>query len=781
MDKLNNTHSHMGFVVSATFFALMSVNALTYFLVHNYSIENTQKTLAEKLSTQANFLQLLSLTHNATTDPATGTTPNANLKSQYQAALKQITALHRQENYFLIQQNSESKRAEIAYSTKSTPLIKTDHNLSINQALYKTRQLVHPINYSENQITYTAFTPIQINQWGILVQKTTPLLNEDMYKALTFTTLSSLFLTLLIWLFLKIQSRKFKKREVSLEEKYQSLLHTNRDWVWEVDVLGNFKFSNDQVFDILGIRKERIIEKNINTLFDASFEKNNILSWKQKVMLNQQFNNLEVAFTHQNGQTIHLLMGGYPLFDEDKNPNGFRGIAHDITPIKNREYKIINQAYYDNLTQLFNRQHLIDLLDEHIRQFQNKNTQTQSAILYIDLDGFKKINDQLGHEFGDQLLKIIAKRMKEHARKEDIIGRIGGDEFVVLISSTDNLTIPEFVNKLETYAKRLIHTIGTPVKINNTMTKVGASIGVAILPQYGDNLTEILNNADIAMYHAKSRGKNTYEFYNLDTQKAVDQKIKTSGELDKAIENNQFDLYYQLQFSNDKVTGMEALLRWHHPDSRKVISAGDFLSKINNAEQARVIDQWVINRVAEDITQINQVLTKTIPVSINLSIHGMFESTLPETIEAALKRNFITGHAFNIEVSENILAENFVDSSQTVIKLSKLGVNTHLEHFGTGYLSLSNLQTIPIEAIKIDKSFVDNIATQHTDLQMCQTIIQLAKSMQLKVIAEGIETTIQKDILEKEGCDIMQGYAFAQPMTLNKILGYLKDNQEIIA
>jgi len=290
----------------------------------------------------------------------------------------------------------------------------------------------------------------------------------------------------------------------------------------------------------------------------------------------------------------------------------------------------------------------------------------------------------------------------------------------------------------------------------------------------------VLNRADAAMYQAKSRDKNTYEFYAQNTQKEVDKKIKTSGELQEAIKNDDLELHYQFQYKDSCIVGMEALLRWHHPETRKIMCASEFMHDLKDSYQTHLIDEWVINRVAKDVAILNKALPKHIPVSINLSTQEMFESSLPELVEDALKKNFITSHAFNIETSENILAENFKESSKTVKKLEKLGVKTCIDHFGTGYLSLANLQLLPIESIKIDKTFIDNVATNHADLQMCRTIIKMAKSMNLKVIAEGIETTVQRDILTKEGCDMMQGYIFALPMPLEKALTYLKDHLQLI-
>ena len=263
------------------------------------------------------------------------------------------------------------------------------------------------------------------------------------------------------------------------------------------------------------------------------------------------------------------------------------------------------------------------------------------------------------------------------------------------------------------------------------------------------------------------------------TNMTINKKIKTAGELDHAIKNNELILHYQLQFNDDKVSGMEALLRWKHPESKRIISAADFMPFIDDRKQIHQIDKWVINQVASDIAKMGRIMTKAPRVSINLSNQEVFSEDLSNLIEFAMKKHFLAGNTLNIETSEDLLTADIGESNKIIQNLKKLGVCTIIDHFGTGNMSLSNLQNLGVNAIKIDKSFIDNITTNHADLEMCRTIIQLAKSLKLQVIAEGVETEAQKRILNAEGCRIIQGYVYTQPAPIDKVIQLLTEHPEI--
>ncbi|MDX1353242.1 MAG: bifunctional diguanylate cyclase/phosphodiesterase, partial [Thiomicrorhabdus sp.] len=402
-----------------------------------------------------------------------------------------------------------------------------------------------------------------------------------------------------------------------------------------------------------------------------------------------------------------------------------------------------------------------------------------SAVLFIDLNGFKPVNDAEGHETGDRLLQVVAQRMQSQMRDIDIVARMGGDEFVMLIKNTSPTRPMDFQIEIEHLLNRLVEQMSEPVHINDKKLSIGVSIGVAVIPKDGNSVNTILKSADAAMYQAKKKCKDKvkscYHFYDEHTKTDIDNLLKSSAQLKQAITENQFMLYYQFQYDSNtnKVVGMEAFLRWHHPETHKILAASEFITNAYNTNNINEIDEWVIKTVANDIHKMNQKGIKPPPISINLSTQKLEESTLPSFFVEAIKRNFISASELNIEITESALLHDLDKSTRTLKELSEIGIKVCIDNFGTGYSSLSYIQALPIKAIKIDKSFIENIATSHSALQMCQTFIQLGKTLKLNVIAEGVQTELQSQILQKEGCHIVQGYLFSQPKPIEKIIEQL--------
>ncbi|MEA1989373.1 MAG: GGDEF domain-containing protein [Pseudomonadota bacterium] len=566
-------------------------------------------------------------------------------------------------------------------------------------------------------------------------------------QAAGYTLFAALLISLISWLVLRVTLKAINKRVETSEDCYHQLLVNSLDWAWETDRNGNISYSSSQIFDILGYTEEEVLSKPFNSFFESQDAKTSALVWQQKLMLNEAFNNLEISFYNRSKQVIYLLLSGHPILNKHKKLIGYRGIARDISALKHREGKMISMAFYDPLTKLANRTHFIDRLRNHLKSQMPSNSLKPSALLFIDLDGFKDINDNKGHEAGDQLLKAVALRTQNHARKTDLVGRFGGDEFVILVNHMEKTLPKDFKENMESYLSRLLEIIREPINIGDQLLTVGASIGVAIIPRDGKTVSDILNHADTAMYQAK------------------------------AIENNEFEIYYQFQFNTltDKIIGMEAFIRWHHPETHKILPANEFLKLAKDTNNIIAIDQWVINTVAQHIAKLNKDGITLPPISINLSTEKLEESSLPKMIENMIKRNFISAESIKIEITESSLLHDLEKSNRTLDKLRNLGIKVCIDNFGTGYSSLSYLQDLPIEAIKMDQSFIQNIATSHSDLQMCRTFIQLAKSLQLDILAEGVQSSVQKDILQKEGCYLSQGYLFSHPEPLSKIIKYLKE------
>lgn len=675
-------------------------------------------------------------------------------------------------NLYLVYTPLDSQNIQVILTTQEID----DNNRNLIKELTAQAQKAPQYNTVKNQYRndyifhFNASKTVIPKQWVLIIGNNSQQLNKQIIEYTIYLAGAALLSLLFALLFFK---KSANGNSTKSQQLYADLVSQSGNWVWEISLQGQILFSNNQIKDILGYNEIEIESAIIDQFFADTGNHTNQLIFKQNLMQKKAFHHLEIPLRHKDGHTTYLLMSAFPS-EQGKN-TVFKGMGVDISETKKQHDQAINQSIYDNLTGLINRQHFIDQLDKHLQRKKIHKEPQPSALLFMDIDDFNHIKKQQGEDISNELIKIVTKRMHTHIRQTDLLSRFGDDEFVLLLNSQPTETLSEFNKKLQTYVERLIQSINANITVEDKDYQISISIGIAQLPQDGETVTEVLNHADIAMYEAKSRGKNTYEFFNVNTKALVDKKLKTAGELAKAIDNEELTLHYQIQYSDGQASGIEALLRWHHPVSRKVLSAGEFIKSISDASQIHIIDQWVIHKVAKDMASIQQHAGRLLPVSINLSSQEVMQNTIIDDLTEALKEHKIPTQYLNIEVSENVLADSFNQTSKTIKKLDQLGINTIIDHFGTGQLSLANLQIMPIQAIKIDQKFVEQVASNHSDLQMCRAIIQLAKTMQMQVIAGCIETSIQKDILAQEGCDIMQGYHYSKPLELSKLIETLSN------
>jgi diguanylate cyclase (GGDEF)-like protein len=411
---------------------------------------------------------------------------------------------------------------------------------------------------------------------------------------------------------------------------------------------------------------------------------------------------------------------------------------------------------------------------------------TLSALLFIDLDGFKEVNDFQGHEIGDQLLIELSNRMQKLASRKNRVFRLGGDEFVILFRCPDKILMTQFKQRLHDYIEQLLHIVNTPMTVDGHNLLVSASIGVAIIPQDGRTSSEVLSHADSAMYQAKRGGKNCYRYFDSNMQAIEDRQKQMAREIQEAIINNEFQLYYQLQIDSKskEIYGMEALIRWPHPTTNALISPSEFIQVAVEANHIQSIDEWVIEQATRDIAELQKFTNRSIPVSINLSAKTLENPKLPKKIIQQIEKHHLAPADLRLEVTETSLLNNLDRAIDSLNILRHRGIQTSIDDFGTGYSSLSYLQTLPIDTLKIDKSFIDKIATSQSDVQICRSIIQLAVSLDKKIIAEGVQSEIQQQILENEGCHIIQGYLYAEPQPFTEIIQLLttksKQSQALI-
>jgi diguanylate cyclase (GGDEF)-like protein/PAS domain S-box-containing protein len=438
-------------------------------------------------------------------------------------------------------------------------------------------------------------------------------------------------------------------------------------------------------------------------------------------------------------------------------------LARDITVRKEAERQIYDLAFFDTLTGLANRRLFLDRLTSSIELHQAN--QNYGAVLYLDLDRFKTINDSLGHGIGDKLLCEVSQRLIEILPVESTCARFGGDEFVVLLpeASDSSETCAEMVASI---ALKILDHMAIPFEIYNHLLYCTTSVGIAVFPDNTNGALDILRHADTALYRAKALGRNGFQFYDPEMQSSAQERLEIEKGLHQAIENNEFELWFQPQVgAGEQVIGAEALLRWHHP-SKGMIFPGDFISIAEDSGQIIEIGNWVL---AQGIQQLSLWVEQGLPESfrrlaINISPLQFMQVDFVDRVFDLMDTARLPGHMLELEITENMLLNNFEIASSKMKLLKQRGISFAIDDFGTGYSSLKYLRNLPLDILKIDRSFVTNLRPSSEDAAIVQVIIATADRLDLVVIAEGVETYAQRDTLLKLGCHVFQGYLYSKPV-----------------
>lgn len=444
----------------------------------------------------------------------------------------------------------------------------------------------------------------------------------------------------------------------------------------------------------------------------------------------------------------------------------------DITDSKAASDEIKNLAFYDPLTQLPNRRLLLDRLEQALAS--SSHSGQIGALLFLDIDHFKTLNDTLGHNAGDSLLKMIAARLRSCVREADTVARIGGDEFVILIEDLGDEKLMA-ATYTETLAEKIKNLISQPYKLDSSEYSGSTSIGATLFLDHEARVEDVLKQADIAMYQAKDSGRNAIVFFDIQMQEAIASRVKLERELRSAIENNQFELYYQIQTNRDQAPiGAEVLIRWIHPELGVILPA-KFIPLAEDTGLILPIGEWVLDAACAQLKKWqSQTLTREFSLSINVSAkqfnHEQFVTQVHETV----MRHAIDPAFLSLELTESMLLKNVELMIDKIIELRKVGVRFELDDFGTGYSSLQYLKRLPLNQLKIDQSFIREIATDTNDQMLVRTIISMAHNLGLKVIAEGVEDEPQRQFLIDNGCDHFQGYLFGKPMPIDMLEKYIQ-------
>jgi diguanylate cyclase (GGDEF)-like protein/PAS domain S-box-containing protein len=451
-----------------------------------------------------------------------------------------------------------------------------------------------------------------------------------------------------------------------------------------------------------------------------------------------------------------------PVLDESTHITHYLAVKEDITLQKLQEEKIIHQANYDSLTDLPNRFLTLDRLSQLIKEAKRKDC--LAAVLFLDLDDFKKINDSMSHEAGDKLLIQAAKRLQASVRIDDTVSRLGGDEFIVLLG---NLSTVEDVYPI---AEKLLSSFRKPFLLDGRELILTASIGISIYPSDGDTPAELLRHADTAMYHSKEQGRNTYNYFTETMNQGVSRRLQLEEHLHGALERDEFELHFQpvLDTVTRDIVAVEALLRWHSSTLGEV-RPDEFIPIMEQTGQIVPTGHYVLRRALSQVKNWQKILNRTFKVAINISPRQFRDPNFANNIEDLLNEFEISNTAIELEVTEGVLMSGHTYIDETLKSLNRLGVGIVMDDFGTGYSSLSYLRSYPFDALKIDRSFVNDITSDPADRELVNASIAMAHGLGLKVIAEGVETEEQLSHLAKQGCERVQGYLFSRPVPADEI------------
>ena len=528
---------------------------------------------------------------------------------------------------------------------------------------------------------------------------------------------------------------------------------------------------NKSICDISGYSEDELLGKNPSIFksghYDLSFYKE---MWKSILETGKWRG--EILNKGKNGENYYQILAINTHRDERNKIIEHVGIITDISGIKQTEKELEEIALHDSLTHLPNRL-LCNARIEHEIQKSIRNGNLV-AVMFLDLDMFKNINDSFGHSMGDELLKEVASRIGYNVREEDTFARLGGDEFVIVIGSLKNR------DGASIFAKNILEIFSKPFQINEFEIFSGVSIGISIYPDDGDNFDELLRNADSAMYSAKAKGRNNFQFYEVSLTEKVSERLNMETLLRRAIENNELSIKYQPQYSikNNKIIGLEALLRWNNPELGEVMP-DKFIPIAEETGLIMEIGRWTLLNSCRQLKTFLNSGNSSLQMAINLSSRQFWEPGLEKTVKKIIEETGINPKNLEFEITESVLMQDTDQIYEILNNFHEMGITISIDDFGTGYSSLSYITRFPISRLKIDRSFLLNIHSDKKAAEMIISIIALAHSMKLKVIAEGVETVEQLSYLEGHGCDEIQGFYFSKPISPEEMEKLLQDQNNL--
>lgn len=563
----------------------------------------------------------------------------------------------------------------------------------------------------------------------------------------------------------------FIQKQLSESERlHRYIVNTSPDIIYILDQDGHFTFINERIESLLGFSKEEIVGKHYSFLVHNDDMEQAKYVFNERRIGTRAAKNIELRLKckdddktrHFKNRTLPIELSAIGMYSGKKTTynsyTGTYGVARDVTERKVAEETISFQAYHDLLTKLPNRALLRDRLSLAINQAKRDNEKL--AVMFLDLDRFKNINDSLGHMIGDELLQQVSNRLKDCIRQGDTLSRFGGDEFTLMLPKLTNGH--EDASKL---AEKITNTLKQPFYVDNHELYVSASIGIALYPEDGTHMDSLVKHADVAMYHVKGQGKNGYQFYSNEMNVPYLEKLSLDTGIHKALDNNEFNLVYQPQINlrTGEIVGIEALLRWEHPEHGN-ISPSEFISFAEESGMIVDIGYWVIKNACAELSSWRKDGLPEVRMSINISARQLMEEDIVSKIIDIISSYNIPGNCMELEITENAIMNDMDSVCRKLKELSSHGITIAIDDFGTGYSSLSYLHKLPIQTLKIDRTFLKESRINKGDNTIINTIVAMAKALGLNVIAEGVETQLQLDYLREIECSEAQGFLFGKPL-----------------
>lgn len=593
-------------------------------------------------------------------------------------------------------------------------------------------------------------------------------------NALIGVVLTGLVIVFIFFL-LRRTDRNIRMQQQNLhesEERFEQLNAHSRTFIWEVDATGLYTYVSNGVSIVLGYRPEELIgHKYFYDLHPHEGREAFKTAAFDTFKRHESFEHLQTPAVSSTGESVWLSTNAIAMVDSEGNLIGYRGSDTDVTRSKQAEEQIGVLAFSDQLTGLPNRRLLMDRLRQAIAG--TSRSGSYGALLFIDLDNFKTLNDTLGHDTGDILLKEAARRISGCVREGDSVARFGGDEFVVILVGLSQIKT-EAATAGETVGEKILTSLNSTYLLNGIGHRSSASIGVTLFQGDESSIDELMKQADLAMYKAKEAGRNGLSFFDPEMEFTLKERAKLEEDLRKGIDENQFLLYYQPQIMDECiVTGCEALIRWRHPQ-RGLVSPLEFIPVAEATGLILPLGQWILKSACDQLARwSDDPHTNRLMVAVNVSVRQFSQNDFVEQVLAIIETSGADPKRLKFELTESLLVHDFENVVEKMARLKAAGISFSLDDFGTGYSSLSYLKRLPLDQLKIDQSFVRDILIDTNDAILCRSTIALAESMGLRVIAEGVESAEQRNALAGMGCYAFQGYWFSRPLPIEEFETYV--------